>query len=44
MLKWDGADSNGTPVANGVYYGKINVKGFEGEGDKTHILKMMKLK
>ncbi len=44
MLKWDGADSNGTPVANGVYYGKINVKGFEGEGDQTHILKMMKLK
>ena len=44
MLKWDGTDSNGTPVANGVYYGKINVKGFEGEGDETHILKMMKLK
>ncbi len=43
-LKWDGKDSHGNEVANGVYYGKMIVEGLDGEENQTHILKMMKLK
>lgn len=43
-LKWDGRDSDGNEVANGVYYGKMIVEGLDGEENQTHILKMMKLK
>ncbi len=43
-LKWDGKDSDGNEVANGVYYGKMIVEGSDGEENQTHILKMMKLK
>lgn len=44
QLKWDGRDSDGNEVANGVYYGKIIVKSLDDADDQTHILKMMKLK
>lgn len=44
QLKWDGKDDDGNEVANGVYFGKFIVKSLDDEDDKTHILKMMKLK
>ena len=43
MVEWDGRDTDGVEVANGVYYAKLRVKR-EGEKDITEILKMMKLR
>ncbi len=43
MVEWDGRDTDGVEVANGVYYAKLKIKR-EGEKDITEILKMMKLR
>ena len=43
MVEWDGRDSDGVEVSNGVYYAKLQIKR-EGEKDITEILKMMKLR
>ena len=43
MVEWDGRDTDGVEVANGVYYAKLKIQR-EGEKDITEILKMMKLR
>ena len=43
MVEWDGRDSDGIEVANGVYYARLKIIR-EGEKDITEILKMMKLR
>ena len=41
MIPWDGRDSDGKKISNGVYYCKINST--VGEKKESKIIKMMKL-
>ena len=41
MIPWDGRDSDGKKISNGVYYCKIHSK--VGEKEENKIIKMMKL-
>jgi flagellar hook assembly protein FlgD len=41
MIPWNGRDSDGKKISNGVYYCKI--KSTVGEKEENKIIKMMKL-
>ena len=40
-VRWDGRDSDGRMVANGVYYCKVIARS-EGEEERSEIIKLMK--
>ena len=42
-VRWDGRDSDGRMVANGVYYCKVIARS-EGEEERSEIIKLMKLR
>jgi hypothetical protein len=47
MVPWNGRDSDGETVANGVYYCKVKViadRRLDGEEDRSQIIKLMKLR